>query len=74
MDRHLIQRCDAVYCRNALLDLLHLEEPWNEVDGILPCQEAVESMADKVKGGSPEPILRGLLEYALSLIHICKSR
>lgn len=67
LDRDLIQRGDVVYCRNALLDLLQLEEPWDKVNGILPCQEAVESMADKVKGGSPEPILQGLLEHAYEI-------
>ncbi len=67
IERDLIQRGDVVYCRNALLDLLQLEEPWNQGNGILPCQEAVESMAGKVKGGSPEPILRGLLQYAYDI-------
>lgn len=38
IERDLIQRGDVVYCRNALLDLLQLEEPWNqrEWDSPLP--------------------------------------
>lgn len=64
LEHELIEKPDAVYCRNLLMDLLEVSEPWEAMgEGGMPCEEAIASMKQKCPADSPEPILTGILDY-----------
>lgn len=64
LDRQLIEREDVVYTRNQLLDLLHLNSPYDEMEGVLPCREAFQRMREQVGDEpTPYPVLKKILDY-----------
>ena len=64
LDRALIEAEDVYFCRNLLLDILQLEEPWPETENGRPCREAVEAVRRECpeETVTPEPILRRILD------------
>ena len=64
LDRALIEAEDVYFCRNQLLDILKVEEPWPETENGRPCREAVEAARQECPEGTvtPEPILRRILD------------
>ena len=64
LQRGLIQPEDVYFCRNQLLDILQLEEPWEETENGQPCAAAAASAQEKCPPDTvtPEPILRELLD------------
>lgn len=66
LDHQLIEKPDAVYCRNLLLDMLGISEPWGEfAEGGQPCEEAYSAMREDCPTESPEPILTGIMDYCV---------
>lgn len=63
LDQKLIEKEDAVYSRNLLLDLLKLEEPAEGVTAGQPPKAAFEAAAEECPGLSPQPILDQILDY-----------
>ncbi|MCI8633323.1 MAG: galactokinase [Lachnospiraceae bacterium] len=63
LDKKLIERTDAVYVRNQLLELLRREAPYEKTEGVLPCREAFSAMRKQVHGHSPYPVLKKILDY-----------
>ncbi len=67
LDRELLLPEDSFYARNALLDLLKLEEPYAETDALgQPCEAAFAAARALCPAEclSPAPILNGILDYA----------
>lgn len=63
LDRGLIERCDTVYVRNQLLELLKLDAPYEKTEGTLPCRQAFAAMRQEAPESTPYGILKKILDY-----------
>ncbi len=62
LEKGFLDKADVVFCRNQLLDLLQIAEPWAERPQGQPCKEAVLRAREMCPDHTPEPILTLILD------------